>query len=95
MAAPIGEYYLTADRTHLRELTQLEYLDTYRAPIERFWERRGRRTWFVVNPERLKEWRPEFRDRLLQVLRDEARLIASYPLEVESRDLSVAVFLRD
>jgi hypothetical protein len=95
MAAPIGEYYLDPERTHLRELTQLEYLDTYRATIESFWERRGRRTWFVVNPERLKEWRPEFRDRLLQVLREEARLVASFPLEVESRDLSVSVFLRD
>ena len=95
MAAPIGEYYLTNSHTHLRELTQLEYLDTYRASIERFWERRGRRTWFVVNPERLKEWRPELRERLWQVLRDEARLVASYPLEVESRDLSVSVFLRD
>lgn len=95
MAAPIGEYYLDPAATHLRELTQLEYLDTFRAPIERFWERRGRRTWLVVNPERLKEWRPEYRDRLLQMLESEARLVASFPLEVESRDLSVAVFVRD
>ncbi len=95
MEAPVGEYYLSPSATDLREQYQLTYLDRWRASVPEQWARFDRRTWFVVNYEQLEDW--EYRERELfeEMLRKSCRLVATFPLVVESRDLSVHVFLRD
>jgi hypothetical protein len=95
MAAPVGQYYLAPGSRDLREPTALEYLDRFRFEAATFAAHVGRRTWFVVNEERFAEWPSEQRDELRRILREDCRLVAHFPLEVESRDLSVFVYLRE
>jgi len=95
MSAPVGQYYLAPGSTDLREPTALEYLDQWRFDAAPFAAQTGRRTWFVVNQERFAEWPRERRDELRRILREDCRLVADFPLQVESRDLSVQVFLRE
>jgi hypothetical protein len=95
MSAPVGQYYLAPGSTDLREPTALEYLDQWRFDAAPFAAQTGRRTWFVVNQERFAEWPRERRDELRRMLREDCRLVADFPLQVESRDLSVQVFLRE
>lgn len=95
MAAPVGEYYLDPLATELREPRQLVYLDRFRSRVPERWDRTGRRTWFVVNFEELEDWDPVDAAEFRRTLAEDCRLVASWPLEVESRDLSVHVFLRD
>jgi hypothetical protein len=95
MAAEVGEYYLSPGKTDLRDLEQVMYLDDWRAHIPVDTDREGRRTWFVVNREEFEDWDRE-RARLVERILDEnCRLVASFPLVVESRDLSVWVYVRD
>ncbi|QDU67440.1 glycosyltransferase family 39 protein [Engelhardtia mirabilis] len=95
MAAPVGEYYLSPNRTDLRDMREVVYLDKFRANVPVFWDRFARRTWFVVNLEELEEWDSVDRQRMQRILREDCRLVADFPLNVESRDLSVSVYLRD
>jgi hypothetical protein len=95
MAAPVGEYYLDPLATYLREPRQLVYLDRFRSRVPERWDRTGRRTWFVVNFEELEDWDQSDAAEFRRTLSEDCRLVASWPLEVESRDLSVHVFLRD
>jgi len=95
MAAPIGEYYLTARRSQVREPVELVYLDRFRADVPERWDRRGRRAWFVLNEEELYDWSPTQRAKMRRILREDCRLVARFPLEVESRDLSVWVYVRE
>lgn len=95
MAAPVGEYYLTARRSEVRDPVELVYLDRFRSEVPGRWDRRGRRAWFVVNEEDLYDWAPAQRAQMRRILREDCRLVASFPLEVESRDLSVLVYLRE
>jgi len=96
MEAPVAEYYLAPHATELRNPRQLVWLDDWRAEVPSQWERSGRRTWIVLNLEQLEDWShaPE-REALLESLRTECRLVADWPLYVESRDLSVRVYLRE
>jgi hypothetical protein len=94
MAAPVGEYYLAPGRSEVRALEQVVYLDSFRADVEARWQRHERRTWFVVNREEFEDWPREAREAVEQTLREDCRLVADFPLIVESRDLSVSVFLR-
>lgn len=95
MAAPVGEYYLTARRSEVRDPVELVYLDRFRSEVPGRWDRRSRRAWFVVNEEDLYDWSPAQRAQMRRILREDCRLVASFPLEVESRDLSVLVYLRE
>lgn len=95
MEAPVGEYYLAPEATDLRDQLRVVYLDRWRVAVPDQWARFGRRTWFVVNYEQLEDWEPQHRARFLDLLAEDCRLVATFPLVVESRDLSVHVFLRD
>ena len=95
MDAPVGEYYLSPGAVDLRNQTQLAYLDSFRAHLPDQWARFDRRTWFVLNLEQLEDWEDGQANRLRNTLSKTCRLMASYPLIVESRDLSVYVYLRD
>ena len=55
----------------------------------------GRRIWFVLNYEQLEDWDRPDREAFEELLREQCRLEARFPLVVESRDLSVYVFLKE
>ena len=95
MDAPVGEYYLSHGAVDLRNQTQLAYLDNFRAHLPDQWAKFDRRTWFVLNLEQLEDWNKARANRLRATLSKSCRLVASYPLIVESRDLSVYVYLRE
>lgn len=95
MDAPVGEYYLSPGAVDLRNQTQLAYLDSFRSQLPDDWARFDRRVWFVLNLEQLEDWDPAQSSRFRATLAKSCRLVAFFPLIVESRDLSVYVFLRD
>ncbi|MFT5284293.1 MAG: hypothetical protein ACI8TQ_000449 [Planctomycetota bacterium] len=95
MEAPVGEFYLSPDNTNLRNQSQLAYLDSFRAKLPNRWARFDRRTWLVINLEQLEDWDREEAAEFKQLLAQNCKLVASYPLIVESRDLSVYVYLRE
>jgi hypothetical protein len=95
MSAPVGEYYLNPLATRVRDPKLLVYLDQWRSLVPHNWDRTGRRTWFVVNFEELNDWQPEAANEFRRTLSEDCRLVAAWPLEVESRDLSVYLFVRD
>jgi uncharacterized membrane protein len=94
MEASVGEFYIAPNETELRETRHVAWLDKYRALRPERWARHPRRTWYVINPEQLVGWKPEEAEALRTHLREECRLVKSFPLYVESRDLSVWVFVR-
>jgi hypothetical protein len=96
MAAPVGQYYIAPGSTDLRALGALDYLNQYTYDGVLDAVHAGRRTWFVVQHERLADWPNDGRrDELLRILHEDCRLVADFPLQVESRDLGVQVFLRE
>jgi hypothetical protein len=94
MEATVGEYYLNPLRTELRQTVRVAWLDRYRALEPESWAEHSRRTWYIVNPEQLLDWSPKDAAALRRFLAEECRLVACYPLYVESRDLSVWVYRR-
>jgi hypothetical protein len=96
MEAPVGEYYLAGQSADPRHPRALGWLDSWRADVPGQWSRYPRRTWFVVNPEQLEDWKNrELRADFEEMLRTDCRMVACWPLYVESRDLSVWVYVRD
>jgi hypothetical protein len=98
MEAPVGEYVLDPAATDLRHPTRLEWLDAWRSHLPAETSRGGRRTWFVVQLEQLEDWpaaQAGDARALTEILARDCRRVASWPLFVEARDLSVHVYLRD
>ena len=94
MEASVGEYYLNPSRTELRHTVRVGWLDRFRAKEPERWADHARRTWYLLNPEQLLDWDPGDAAAMRRFLAEECRLVASYPLYVESRDLSVWVYRR-
>lgn len=96
MEAPVAEHYLGEAGADLRLPRSVGWLDSWRADVPGQWSRYPRRTWFVLNPEQLEDWRdPHLRASFEEMLRTDCRLVACWPLYVESRDLSVWVYVRE
>lgn len=95
MEAVVGEYYLAPGRRDLRDLRQLVWLDSWRSDRPGAWARHARRTWLVVNHEQLQDWEADEREELQEILRRDCRVVAYFPVRVESRDLDVWVYLRE
>lgn len=95
MDATVGEYYLAPRNDDLRHPQQIGWIDYYHARDPETWSRHGRRAWYLVNPETFFDWDPKDAANFQRMLREECHLAASYPLYVESRDLSVWVYTRD
>lgn len=96
MEAPVAEYYLGGPEANPRLPRAVGWLDSWRAELPGQWSRYPRRTWFVVNPEQLEDWKDAaLRASFEEMLRTDCRLVACWPLYVESRDLSVWVYVRE
>jgi hypothetical protein len=93
----VGEFYLAPTNTNLRHPTALSSLDYYsaQARVPQEWARRGQRALYVLNPEEFADWDARDAADFQRFLREECRLVAAWPLYVESRDLSVWVYRRD
>jgi hypothetical protein len=59
------------------------------------WAQHSRRAWYILNPEQLLDWNPRDADDFRAFLREQCRLVKCFPLYVESRDLSVWIYIRD
>ncbi len=94
MEATVGEYYLNPLATELRHPLHVAWLDSFRAHEPARWAGHARRTWYILNPEQLLDWYPEDAAAMRRFLAEECRLVKCYPLYVESRDLSVWVYVR-
>lgn len=94
MEASVGEYYLNPSATDLRHPAHVGWLDSWRAREPVVWAKHARRTWLILNPEQLHDWNPTDAARMRRFLAEECRLVECYPLYVESRDLSVWVYVR-
>lgn len=95
MAGEVAEFYLDPLAEDLREIEAVSYLNRWRVRATRRWLREERRAWFVINREELYDWEREDRRDFEAMLASDCRLVASWPLYVESRDLSVDVYLRE
>jgi hypothetical protein len=95
MAATVGEFYLAPERTDLRQTVHVSWLDSWRARLPEIWARHARRAWYILNPEELLDWDPIDADDFRAFLREQCRLVKCFPLYIESRDLSVWVYVRD
>ncbi len=95
MEASVGEFYVAPWRTNLRQPEQVQWLDTWRAALPAQWARHSRRMWLIVHPEQFLDWKPADAAEVQRFLREECRLVKVWPLYVESRDLSVWVYVRD
>jgi hypothetical protein len=95
MHATVGEYYLSPRSTALRNPMQIGWLDYYHTFDAETWSKYPRRAWYVVNPEEFYDWDPVQAAAFQRMLREECRLVKAYPLYVESRDLSLWVYLRE
>jgi mannosyltransferase len=95
MAASVGEFYLSPHNTDLRHPEQVGWLDYFHARLPQEWARYPRRAWFIVNPEEFLDWDPGDAERFQRMLREQCRLVKAWPLYVESRDLSVWVYLKE
>ncbi len=94
MEAAVGEHYLDRSAVDLRHPRSIAVLDRWRHDELRAWARAGRPMWLVVNKEQLEGWPREDARRFERFLAEECRLVRTWPLEVESRDLTVWVYRR-
>ena len=79
-----------------RELYHVEWLDSFRSFQPFFWSRWRQPTWFVFNVEQLEDWesRADKQD-FLAMLREDCQLAASFPVQMDARDVNVLVYRRD
>ena len=72
---PVGQIVGTMnEQESVRDLREVVYLDRYRADVPFFWDRFGRRTWFVLNREELYDWPEEDRVAMERVDASHCRL---------------------
>ncbi|MFT4709974.1 MAG: mannosyltransferase [Bacteroidia bacterium] len=95
MAGPVAEYYLEPRKLEVRDVRGVTYLNKFTALEPGKWARVDRKSWFVLNREELYDWPTNRRIEFTELLSEDCRLVKSWPLFVESRDLSVEVYVRD
>ncbi len=94
MEACVGEFYLDPRKLDLRNAERIGWLDRWHSELPAEWGAHARRTWYVFNAEQLKGWEDDARERFERFLHERCRLAKVFPLWVESRDLSVWVYVR-
>ena len=95
MAAPIGELYLGGTEADPRRTRAVSPLGDWFPEGPQRWARHPRRIWIVVRPQWLDSLRESDRSRLERWLAGECRLVRRLPVEMEGRDLDLAVYLRE
>lgn len=93
--AAIVEFYLHPGETRLRRPRRVFWTSGY---VERDFERtrhRAPRIWYVVGDADLEDWSAGARDRFRARLREEARFVAEWKLQIATDDLTVKVYRED
>jgi mannosyltransferase len=94
MGAPIGEFYLGAHSPDLRRTRTVSPLGDWFPEGPRRWNRHDRRIWVVIRPQWLPSLNPDDRLTLESWLASDCRLVKSFPVLMEGRDLELRVYLR-
>lgn len=95
MGAPIGEFYLGSHDPNPRRTRTVSPLGDWFPEGPRRWNRHDRRTWVVVRPQWVPSLNPEDRVSLNHWLASDCRLVKSFPVLMEGRDLELRVYLRE
>lgn len=95
MGAPIGEYYLSPQTSDYRRPQRIVWFDSYRPRLAEQWSKFDRKAWYVIHPKWFEDWPQADADRVREYLARECRLAASFPLNADTRDLSLLVYVRD
>jgi len=93
--APIVDFYLRPGATQLRRPGRVYLLSGY---VEEDFERarhRAPRVWYVLGDADLEDWPADMRGLFLARLREEARLVAEWKLQIATDDLTVKVYRED
>lgn len=94
MEGPVAQFYLDPLAVELRDTTRVRVLSRFNPPEVEEWAKSGRPLWIVFNRGQLDEWDAAQRSQFERFLANECRHERSWPLMVESRDLSVEVYRR-
>lgn len=95
MGAPIGEYYLSPQTPDFRRPQRVVWFDSYRPRLAEQWSKFDRKAWYVIHPKWFEDWPQADADRVREYLARECRLAASFPLNADTRDLALLVYVRD
>lgn len=95
MCPPVGEYYLSPDDREPRVPRRIVRIDPWNPGAPYRWARFGRRIWIVMSHEWLDDWGRADARALERYLAESCRLALRLPLEVESRDLGVFVYVSE
>jgi mannosyltransferase len=95
MAPSVGEFYLGVDQPDPRRPRVVAPLGDYHTQGPRRWNRHDRRIWVVVRPQWIDSLGESDAHMLRVWLANECRLVKSFPLLMEGRDLALQVYLRD
>ena len=95
MGAPIGEFYLGSHAPDPRRTRTVSPLGDWFPEGLRRWNRHERPIWIVVRPQWLESLKPEDRLTLREWLAGDCRLMKSFPVLMEGRDLELLVYRRD
>jgi hypothetical protein len=95
MGAPIGEFYLGAEAPDPRRTRTVSPLADWFPEGPRRWNRHDRRIWVVIRPQWVPSFRVEDQVTLEEWLAGECRLVKSFPVLMEGKDLELRVYLRE
>ncbi len=95
MGAPIGEYYIAPETRDYRKPERVVWFDSYRPRLAEAWSKYDRKVWYVIHPKWFEDWAPEDARRVQEYLSRECRLAAHFPLNADTRDLALMVYVRD
>ncbi len=93
MGAPLAEFYLGATAPDPRRPRDIKALADWFPDGPRRWNRHDRRVWIVTRPQWLPSFRPQDVASIEAWLANDCRLVESYPVLMEGKDLEVRVYL--
>ncbi len=95
MGAPIGEFYLGGAEPDPRRPRVVSPLGDWFPEGPRRWNRHDRRIWVVVRPQWVPSFRPQDSLTVEAWLAGECRMVKSFPVWMEGKDLELRVYLRE
>lgn len=93
MGAPLAEFYLGAEEPDPRRPREIKALADWFPDAPRRWNRHDRRAWIVTRPQWLPSFRPQDAQSIEAWLVSDCRLVKSFPVLMEGKDLEVRVYL--
>lgn len=96
MGSSVGEFYLGADRPDPRSPRTVSPLGDWHPDGPRRWNRHDRRIWVVIRPQWFESFFGETDEQTLRTwLASDCRLVETFPVLMDGRDLELRVYLRE